>query len=178
MAQKSIKVCDLERGEAPPSVVSSIGKRFGRLTILGYAGHRKCNPYVFCRCDCGAELISNALHVRNNRAKSCGCAKSALITAKLTRHGYKGRKVYRTWQAMLSRCRNPNNIGYLDYGGRGIIVCSRWVNSFECFLADMGEPIDPALTIERKNVNGNYEPDNCTWATRKEQAQNKRPRKR
>lgn len=82
---------------------------------------------------------------------------------------------YQSWQAMKQRCYNPKNANYHSYGGRGITVCARWLKSFANFMKDMGPKQPPAVTLERINVNGNYEPKNCRWATKFEQTQNKRP---
>lgn len=93
---------------------------------------------------------------------------------RLTKHGMSGTRLHNIWRAMKERCYNERNVAYKTYGGRGITVCQRWRESFEAFVADMASTYQPGLTIERKDVNGNYEPGNCVWATAKEQSENTR----
>lgn len=155
------------------------GQRFGRLTALsrapnaglGTSSKAKWN----CVCDCGKTSVVHASALRGGNTKSCGCIKqeNGVIAGKRTRrHGKTGSKIWIVWDSMLQRCNNPNHKSYKDYGGRGVNICKRW-HAFENFYADMGDVPD-GLSIERNNVNGNYEPSNCRWATMLEQGLNKR----
>lgn len=147
------------------------GLRFGRLVVKTTTAERKRpNEQMWvCVCDCGNETIAPSNRLMSGRVKSCGC----LWVDSITTHGYSRTRTYRIWVKMQQRCGNPNYKGvWENYGARGISVCARW-REFENFIADMGEA--PAwASIDRIDVNGNYEPGNCRWADRKGQSRNTR----
>ena len=149
------------------------GLVFERLTVVGRAPNRKdARAYWDCKCLCGSKVIVSSSDLGTGHTKSCGCLNAEVRRTKPLKHGHNRSATYTSWRNMLARCGNPNDPRYSSYGGRGIRVCEQWAD-FRNFLFDMGVKPD-GLSIERKDVNGNYEPGNCVWATQETQDNNKR----
>jgi hypothetical protein len=162
-------------------LINLIGKRFGRLLVIKQGKKDKYgNIYWICECDCEKIIETSGGSIRGNRTTSCGCYNKELL--KNNNHGFKhgmrNSKEYSCWIDMKRRCHNINHSDYDIYGKRGILVCDRWLKSFENFYEDIGpRPLDDDYSIERIDVNGNYEPTNCKWASREDQIINRRTTK-
>ena len=156
-----------------------IGIKFNKLTVIAESEKSKSGrPRWLCRCDCGNESIVLSYNLKNSAVKSCGCNSLEYISNLNKKHGNASKiksSEYIAWESMNRRVNNPNYKFYKNYGGRGIAICSQWKN-FEAFLEDMGKkPV--GTTLDRIEVNGNYEPANCQWATKEQQANNTRANK-
>jgi hypothetical protein len=137
-------------------------------TVMAEAPPKHGIRHLRCRCICGTERDVSIGSLRTGASKSCQCKSAA------RKHGLHGSTEHMTWKHMKSRCNNPRDNAFKNYGGRGIRVCQRWQDSFEAFLADVGQRPDPSLTLDRINNEGHYEPGNVRWADRKTQANNTR----
>lgn len=151
------------------------GKRFGKLTVIKYSHTYNSKAYWLCLCDCGKQTTLNTSALKSGNTKSCGCLHAEIMTRIKTTHGLSKTAVYKKYLHMIERCYNTTDKNYHNYGGRGIVVCARWLGQggFSRFIEDMKIP-ESGLELDRINVNGNYEPENCRWVNHKEQCYNKR----
>jgi len=142
------------------------GRRFGCLVVQGYSTARR--SHWECLCDCGGRTLAYTGNLNNGHTTTCGCGKRRVT------HGRTFHPLYHIWRHMKERCLNPDHKSYPRYGGRGIKICEQWINSLQAFAADVGERPGRWASLDRINNDGNYEPGNVRWATRKDQSNNRR----
>lgn len=167
--------------------IDMTGKKYGKLTVLYYVFTKNRKAFFNCKCECGNICTISGTNLRTGKTKSCGCLqklkaneiiKNVNTSGKrgvYIKHGFRYKKIYKHWCKMKSRCYNKNSDNFKYYGGRGITVCEEWKNSFTKFKEwAMQNGYKDNLTLDRIDVNGNYEPSNCRWVNFTYQIRNRR----
>ncbi len=157
-------------------LIDLTGQRFGRLCVQERQGSDAWKSALWCcKCDCGNECIVSSHNLRTGHTQSCGCLQRERAAKANTTHGHRHTRLYGIWNSMVARCHRKNTKAYPDYGGRGITVCDEWKRDFQAFYDwAMANGYNDTLSIDRKDNDKGYSPDNCRWATTEIQANNKR----
>lgn len=159
-------------------ILANLGKKYNRLTVISFEYKKGGRTYYKLKCDCGKEIIISLSCAKTNHTKSCGCLVSELSRIRMPKytrkHGISTTRIYKCWKDAVRRCEDLKSVAYQNYGGRGINICEEWKDCLVFYEWALKNGYSETLTLDRINVDGNYEPSNCKWATIDEQANNKR----